>query len=87
MARFVAFKTARQCKTGTVEIADGIQHLVPGTFIVMTQAIGVEDTVMLDDQRIVQRAAQSKSLRLKRGDILMVDEGAAGSDLTFKHVP
>ena len=53
MARLEALELADQAVAQQVEIADGVEDLVLDEFVLVTQAVLVEDTVVVQHDRVV----------------------------------
>ena len=49
---------AEQRRTGKREIADGVERLVTGKFVGEAETVRIEQPVLVDDKRILERSAE-----------------------------
>src|SRR5215471_2473516 len=68
------------------EIADRVQDLVTDELVRKAQALRVEDAVVADDQRVLQRGAERVARIPQSGDIAHEAEGAGAGDLAAEAV-
>src|SRR5690606_27018453 len=67
------------------EITDGIQHLVTDEFHRTTEALTIEDAVLTDGDRVIQRRAEGQPSLPELLDIVHEAEGAGDGQLVAKH--
>ena len=77
MAGFVGHVAREQRVTGQVQVADGIQDLVPYEFVGESQAFGIEDAVFVEHDGVVEAAALGEAEFAQRLEAATVDLGAA----------
>src|SRR5579872_5860641 len=80
MTRFKGDDFEARIHTEQAEISDEVEHLMAHDLIRKAQRPHV--IVVIDDDRIVQRAAERQPLRIERFDFSAKTEGAIGRDLT-----
>ena len=69
-----------QGTSGQGEISDDIEDLVADKFVREAEGFFAQDRVVADDDRVFQTPAADETFFHERLDILVVDEGARGSD-------
>ena len=81
MPGLVALVAAQQGRAQDVEVADGVQRLVPHELAFHPQAAGVQDLVAVDDDRILEAPAARQSGLTQGLDLMREAEGAGRHDL------
>ena len=64
-----------------IQIADGVQYFMLDAFILIAQAVFIQNPVIIDHHRVIQAAAQGKVLLAQQFDIAHKAEGARAADL------
>ena len=72
---------AQQRQAGQRKIADHVEHLVTDAFVGEAQAFGVEQAVVVEHHRIVERGAERETGAPQAGDIVHAAEGAGARDV------
>src|SRR5438128_10470291 len=67
--------------TEQINVPDRIEHLVLGEFVVVAQALAIEYPRLVQDDRILQAAAQRQTGSTDRFDILHETKGARAAYL------
>src|SRR5690606_3853047 len=84
MAGLVAGEGADQAVSQQIEIANGVEDLMPDELIAIAQPVLVQYAVVVDDHGVVQAAAQRQLLALHPLDITQKPERAGATDLLNK---
>ena len=79
-----AFEMSDNLAAGEIEIADGIKNFVADEFIIITQAVFIENLVAADDDGVIKRAAKGKAVGAKVIDLMEKAEGAGTGDFGFE---
>src|SRR5450830_2086989 len=66
--------------TNQIKIANGVENLVAHEFIVVTQAIGIENPIFIHDNSVFKRTSTRQSHAAQGFHILHETEGASASD-------
>ena len=77
---FVALVVADERRTEQVEVADGVQQFVAHEFVIKTQAVFVQDAVVVHNDGIVKTATQGQAVALQVFDVAQEAEGAGAAD-------
>src|SRR5450759_502188 len=77
---FVGGVFADQRVSEQIQIADGVEHLVLGKFVVVTQPLAVQDARFIEHDRILQVAPQDKACGTQRLHVLHEAEGSSAAD-------
>ena len=80
VARLVRSVLADQRVSEQVQVADRVEHLVLGEFVVVAQALGVQDPRLVEDDRILEIAAERQTGGTHRLDVLHEAESPRAAD-------
>ena len=81
MAGLVALVGTDQVVAEQVQVADGIEDLVPDALVLVAQTLLVHHLFTIDDYGIVQAAAQDQVLLAQEIEVLHETEGAGPAHL------
>ncbi len=63
------------------EITEEVEHLVAYTLVVEPHPFWVDEGMIVEDERVVERSSESETSLLEKGDLFEKAEGSRGSDV------